>query len=65
MENQIDLRFTKTEINTKDETKHTQNNSLGYFLPLYTWMHKDFHKKEKKKKRKQINTLKGVDNRIF
>ena len=51
MENQIDLRFTKTKINTKDETKHTQNNNQGYFLPLYTWMPKDFHKKETKKKR--------------
>ena len=52
MENQIDLRFTKTKINTKDETKHTQNNNQGHFLPLYTWMPKDFHKKETKKKEK-------------
>ena len=50
MENPIYLRFTKTKINTKDKKEHTQNNNQGYFLPLYTWMPKDFHKKEKKKK---------------
>ena len=33
----------------KDKRRHTQNSNQGYFLPLYTWMPKDFCKKEKEK----------------
>ena len=50
MEDQINLRFTKAKINTKDKAKRTQNNNQGHFLPLYTCIPKDLHKKEKKKK---------------
>ena len=49
VENQIDLRSTKTKIHTQDKTKHRQYNNQGYFLPLYIWIPKDFHKKEMKK----------------
>ena len=48
--NQICLRFTKPKRNTKDKTKYIYRRiTKDFFFPLYTWMPKDFNKKENKK----------------
>ena len=60
MENQIDLGFTKTKLNTKDKTNRYRTITRDIFFHYTPGCLRTFIRKKRKK-----NTLKGVDNRIF